>query len=224
MTVVKSLSLVPVVVLAMVLPALGQDAATSPEPRSYFIGLGGVAFNTDFERPATALAVEYGERVHQDVLAYATLNYVANLMSERMRSNLVVAGRDLTQVSGVPWEFRGGDRGLAFSVGGKFLMPIASAYRPYFGAGFGALNLKRRIIERDLGDVSEDFFLLTGLNDGVIDAGQTAVTRPLAELLVGVSGATGRTYVDIAYRYRKAFNSFEPIAFSQVTVGLGVGF
>jgi len=223
MTVVKSLSLLPVVLLAVAWPALGQETAANPAPRFYFTGIGGVAVNTDFERPATAVAVEFGERVHQDVQAYAVVSYVGNLMSERMRANLVNAGATLTQSSGVPWEFKGRDRGMAFAAGGKYLMPIDSSVRPYFGAGLGMLNLKREITERDLGEVSGDFFYgLTGLNDGVIEPTETSVTRPLAEIVVGVSSVSGRAYFDIAYRYRKGFHTFESLSFSQVTFGVGV--
>jgi hypothetical protein len=225
MNFVKSLSLVPVVVFAMTSPALCQDApAPAGPPKAYLTALGGAALNMDFKNPASVFAVEYGERVHHDVIAYANFNYVHNLMSTRMRDNLVVAGDDLTALTGVPWEFVGRDRGLAFSMGGKFLIPADMQFRPYVGGGLGILNLKRRIIERDFGDVSETFFEMTGLNDGVIDAGTTSTTKPLAEVMLGVSGATGRTYLDFAYRYRRAFNSFERIQFSQITFGVGVAF
>ena len=216
----KSLSLIPVLVLAAATPALCQDQTV----RAYVVAAGGTALNNDFERPATAVAVEYGERVHRDVQAYVAFGYVENLMSERMRGNLDLAGMELSQSTGVPWEFHGRDRGLTFTVGGKYLLPANRAFRPYVGGGLGVLNLKRRITERDLGDVSGTFFDLTGRNDGIIDAGATSVTRPLAEIILGAGGAAGRAYFDIAYRDRKAFHAFENIAFSQVTAGVGVAF
>jgi hypothetical protein len=225
MTFVKSLSLVPVVVIAMTSPALCQDApAPLNPPRAYLSALGGAAVNMDFERPAAAFAVEYGERVHQDVLAYANFGYVHDLMSARMQNNLDLASDALSAATGLPWEFTGRDRGLAFTMGGKFLIPADMKFRPYVGGGLGVLNLKRRITERDLGDYTELFYPTTGLNDAVIDGGLTSTTKPLAEVMLGVSGAMGRTYIDVAYRYRRAFNSYEPIEFSQVTLGVGVTF
>ena len=221
MNVVKSLSLVPLVVLALSSPASGQDGPDGP-PARYLTGIGGAAFSVEFEEPTAMFAVEYGERVHTDVQAYANLSYVTDLMSERMQQNLVLAGETLTVLDGILWEFEGRDRGMAFTVGGKFLMPITARFRPYVGGGLGILNLKRRISERDLGDVTDGFYGLTGLNDGVMDAGATSATKPLAEILVGFGGAAGRTYVDIAYRYRRAFHSFEPIEFGQLTFGVGV--
>jgi hypothetical protein len=220
----KSISLMSLVLLALAVPARGQDAWSSAPPRGYLTASGGAAFDTNFEHPATSVAVEYGERLHRDVQAYAMFSYVENLMSTRMRSNLTEAGITFTQATGVPWEFRGRDRGLALTVGGKFLMPIAASFRPYVGGGLGVLNLRRRISERDLGDVSESFVLLTGLNDGVIDADRVSATKPLGEVVLGAGGAAGRAYFDIAYRYRKAFHSFEQIHFSQVTAGVGLAF
>ena len=221
MNCVKSLVLVPVVMAAMCVPALAQEGENEV-PQHYFTGTGGAAFNLDFEDPSFTFAAEYGERVlHRDVQAYANFSYVDNLMSQRMRDNLVLAGEDLTALTGVPWQFSGHDRGLAFTIGGKFLFPADLKFRPYVGGGFGILNLRRYVTERDLGDVSETFYDLTGLNDGVMDAGAVSANKPLAEILIGAGGAFGRTYIDVAYRYRKAFHSFEPIAFSQITFGIG---
>ena len=218
---VKSLWAVPFALVILSSPAAGQEATDTP-PKFYLTATGGAAFDVKFDDPTATFAVEWGERLHHDVQAYANLGYVSNLMSDRMEDNLVLAGDTLTAIDGVLWEFKGRDRGIAFTVGGKWLAPIKSRMRPYIGGGFGLLNLQREITERDLGDVSEGFFLLTGLNDGVFDAGDTSTTKPLGEILIGVSGAIGRAYLDVGYRYRKAFNSFEPIEFGQVTVGVGV--
>jgi hypothetical protein len=220
MNVVKSLVLVPMVVAGMSVAAFAQETESNV-PKHYFTGLGGATINLDFDHPAFMFAAEYGERLHRDVQAYANFSYMDNLMSQRMRDNLVLAGDDLTASTGVPWEFRGHDRGMAFVIGGKFLLPADLAFRPYVGGGFGILNLRRHITERDLGDVSEGFYELTVLNDGVMDAGAISANKPLTEILIGAGGAFGRTYIDVAYRYRKAFHSFEPIAFSQVTFGIG---
>ncbi len=59
MNLVKSLSLVPVVVFAMTSPALCQDApAPAGPPRAYLTALGGAALNMDFKNPASVFAVD----------------------------------------------------------------------------------------------------------------------------------------------------------------------
>jgi hypothetical protein len=222
MNLVKSLTLVPLMAVALSSSAFAQDGAAQPPTKRYFTANGGAAVNINFEHPAATVGAEYGERIHRDVYAYAMLNYVDNVMSDRARNNLVLAGDALTAVTGVPWEFNGRDRGLAFTMGGKFMMPANMRVRPYVGAGFGIVNLKRRINERDLGDVTDEFYDLTLLTDGVIDAGSTSITKPMAEVLLGIGGAMGRTYLDVAYRYRRGFHSFDEIEFSQLTMGVGV--
>ncbi len=217
MTFAKMCSFVPAVLMAMVVPALGQDAPVNNPPRAYLIGTGGAAVDLDFEHPSAAVAVEYGERLHRDVQAYANLGFVNNVMSDLMRAHLGTAS-DLIGV-----QFAGRDRALTFTMGGKFLMPADMRFRPYVGAGFGLINVKRRISEREFGDTSDIFYEMTGLNDGVINAGQTSVTKPLGEVLLGAGGAFNRTYVDIAYRYRYGFHA-EPVKVSQLTFGVGVAF
>jgi hypothetical protein len=217
MNLVKTLSFVPALVAALAVPAIAQDTSAGTPPAHYLIGLGGASVNLDFEHPSTTLAIEYGERLHDDVQAYANVGFVSNLMSDVMRDHLVTAG-DL-----IGGEYTGRDRGLTFSLGGRFLWPSDMRFRPYVGGGFGLLNLKRRISERQFGDVSEFFYEATGLNDGVIDASRTSVTKPLGEVMLGAAGTFGRTYVDVAYRYRHAFHA-QPVKFSQVTFGIGVAF
>jgi len=217
-----ALSFVPVLLAALASPASGQDVqAQNPPatPRSYLIAVGGAAFNQDFDNAATIVGGEYGERVHRDVFAYATLIYVENLMSDDMRANLVTAS---TALGG---EFRGTDRGLAFTMGAKYMLPTARRLRPYFGGGFGFLNIKRKVTHPTFGDVTETFPSLSGLNDGVVDPGAVSSNKPLGELTVGFGGPFNRrAYFDARYRYGRVFQSSENVDFSQVSAGIGVTF
>lgn len=216
----KALSIVPVILAAVATSAAAQDARPADTtPRAYFEGIGGAAFNVDFDDPAPTFAAEYGERVHRDVYAYASFRFIENLMSDEMRINLQTASTDLGL------SFSGRDRGLTFTVGAKYMLPRAMRFRPYFGGGLGVLNLKRRLKERGLGDVSEQFFLMTGLNDGVVDVNSTSSTNAMGEVMVGLAGATSnRTYIDLSYRYGRAFHTTEAIDFGQLSFGLGVSF
>jgi opacity protein-like surface antigen len=220
MNCLNALSLVPVVLVALSSPAVAQEVASANEaPHAYAMGVGGAAFNQNFENATASVAFEYGERVSRNVTAYANFSFIDNLMSDPMRQNLDSASSMLGQ------EFSGRDRGLAFTMGGKYLLPTGRRVRPYFGGGFGLINLKRYISEQTFGDVTNTFFFMTGLNDGVIDAGESATTKPLGELIAGVSAAmNNRTYVDVKYRYGRVFNSVENIDFSQVSFGIGVTF
>ena len=215
-----ALSFVPVVMTVLASPALGQTAPPpSGGPGSYLIGVGGGAFNQDFDDPTTVVGGEYGERVHRDVYAYAGLTYFDNLMSAAMRSHLVSAG--VTQGTA----YSGRDRGLAFTLGAKYLLPTTARFRPYFGAGFGLINLKRTITDGLGSDVTTTFSLDTGLNDGVVPPGDDASTKPLGDLIVGVGGTFNRRgYFDVKYRYGRVFQSAVNVDFSQISGGIGVTF
>jgi opacity protein-like surface antigen len=214
------LSFVPVVLVALSAPAAAQDIQpTAATPKSYLAGIGGAAFSHDFTNTTASAGIEYGERVSRNIGAYANLSYISNMMSDKMRQNLEDAGTMLSQ------DYTGRDRGLLFSMGGRYLLPTARRVRPYVGGGLGIANLKRTITEATFGDVSETFFFMTGMNDGVMDAGKSSTTRPLGEVIAGVSAAfPNRAYVDVKFRYGHIFQTVENVDFSQVTFGVGMTF
>jgi opacity protein-like surface antigen len=212
---------VVIVIAAFVSPAFAQQKATAPFSEAYVSALAGAAVGA---QDSAILAVEYGDRVDDHVTAFANLTYFDDLMTDRMRSNLARASAMLAASTGSTWTFQGRDQGLALSVGAKVTGALGSNVRPYVGAGAGVVNLRRKITEPGLGDVTESFIKVFGLSDGNIASTSASVTRPLAEALAGINFVAGRTYVDFAYRYRHAFNLVEPIHFSQLSAGIGVRF
>ena len=215
----RVLWLVPCLMIAAAAPAWSQEPNTPPPMERYVAGTAGAAFAVD---TVAAFAGEYGEVVSRRFLAYANYSYIDNLMTDAMRSNLTLAGDVLTAVTGTTRSFSGRDRGLAFTVGTKFIA-ATSTFRPYVGGGAGVLHLRRTVTEASLGNVTDSFAAESGLNDGVIPAGQTSSMKPLAEGMGGLFIVHGRTAVDISYRYRKAFHA-EDLSFSQFGVGLGITF
>jgi hypothetical protein len=214
-----ALSFVPVV-LALASPALGQDAPSAPTtPRSYLIAVGGSSFDQNFDNPSVVVGGEYGERVHRDVFAYATLVYIENVMSSELRDYLETGSTPFGEV------VSGRDRGLAFTMGAKFMLPTSRNIRPYFGAGFGFLNIKRKLSTPLLGDITDIFPVLTNVNDGIIEPGEVSTNKPLGELTVGINGAfSRRAFFDVRYRYGRVFQTEVNIDFSQITGGIGVTF
>jgi hypothetical protein len=217
-----ALSFVPVLLAALASPALGQDAAPSyPQepPGAYFIFAGGSSFNQDFDNPSAAFGGEYGDRLHRDVFAYASLMWIENLMSQQMRDYLVTGSEILGE------EVRGRDRGMAFTVGATYSLPVNRRLRPFFGGGFGFVNLRRDIQSPSRGSFARTFPELTGLNDGIIEPGTLSSNKPLGELMVGYGGQFGRNgYFDVRYRYDRVFDVLENIDFSQVTASIGFSF
>jgi hypothetical protein len=85
------------------------------------------------------------------------------------------------------------------------------------------LNLQRTITERTLGDVSDPVLVVFGAPDGFINPREESSFLATAEFIAGVGIASGRTYVDVGYRFRKVFH-VESFTFSQFTVGVGMRF
>jgi Outer membrane protein beta-barrel domain len=222
MTAFRSLSLVPclLVLTATIAAAQGPAASTSSLDNGYMTGAAGASFS---DTRAATFGIEVGEALHPRVQAYAAFNYFDNLFNDQAASDLANLATALTRVTGDVWEFSARDRGLAFSGGGKYLLSRGPTFRPYVGGGPGVLNLRRTITERTLGDVSDPVLIVFGAPDGFIDAREESTFRATAEFLAGVGIASGRTYVDVGYRFRKVFH-VESFTFSQFTVGVGMRF
>ena len=219
----RSFLLVQCVALMTAGVALGQQAQLSaPAPeRGYMTAAAGASFG---DQRAPTFAIEFGERINRRVQAYATFTYFDNLFNDSARSDLTRLETLLSGLTGASWEFQGRDRGLAFSGGAKYLLSEGRSVRPYIGAAPGVLNVRRTITERDLGDVSDPVIAVFGAPDGFIDTRKLSTFKPMAEFIAGVGLASGRTYVDVGYRFRKVFRSREPFTFSQFNAGIGMRF
>jgi hypothetical protein len=203
-------------------PAFSQESSDSDRLRNaplrrYVAAIGGAA--TVGSETVPTLAGEYGESITRNSQAYMNLSYFDNVMTDDMRDNLVAAADAIKLITGTTRTFSGRDRGLAFTFGGKYVG--GTRVRPYVGAGAGGIRIDRTIMESTLGDVTLAFAQQTGLGDGVVNAGETKATKPLVEALGGVGFVTRNAYIDIGYRYRRAFHSATTLDFSQVTIGIG---
>jgi hypothetical protein len=214
-------AIVAVVLCALAAPVQAQGfdpRPARPDHGIYLAALAGASFGPD---RAPVFAAEFGERLHPDVRAYATISYFENLMDRSVQRELDQVSEDLGNLTGIPWALRGRDRGAAFVAGAKYLVPSRTV-RPYIGGGAGFINLKRTITDRDVNPVDPTVFSPFDIDH--IDLSTSAVTRPMAEATAGVAFFAGRTYVDIGYRFRRAFQMRDALEFSQVGVMLGVNF
>jgi hypothetical protein len=220
----KQFVLAPALVLTFAASALCQQVSgvgpiSTPEQRGYVAALAGV----EFEPPTRPVfSVEYGENLNRDVQAYATFSYIENLMKRGLQDDLTATADLVTRLTGDRVEFIGRDRGLVFAAGAKYLIPASEAVRPYVGGGAGVLNIRRTIREPRLGDVTKAILGDFGL--GEIEYTGVSLTRPMLEAALGVGVVAGQTYIDVGYRYRRAFHIGEQFDFSQFSAGIGFKF
>jgi opacity protein-like surface antigen len=107
--------------------------------------------------------------------------------------------------------------------GGKYLFGSGSV-RPYVGGGAGVISLRRSVTEARLGDVRDAVFNDFSVGEVDLSLAPASLTRPLVEAALGLGMASGRTYFDIGYRYRRAFRLANKLDFSQISVGVGYKF
>jgi len=220
----KSISLVGVLLVAA--PALAQQrpVPNAPRPlRGYLIGGGGASINT--AQTSVMLSAEIAENMTRLVQAYMSVAFYDNIMSDASRNQLQQVGSALTTITGTAWEFDGRDRARTFTFGGKVLVPATASVHPYVGGGFGALNVRRIIHEQSRGNVTQAYLAQFGSPDGVIDPTDTDTTHAMGEVAAGVGAVIGKAYVDVGYRFRKAFHTGgQSFDISQVGAAVGVKF
>lgn len=223
MTAFRFVSMVPCVVLMTATIAAaqqGRPAPSAPLENGYMTGAAGASFS---DTQSVTFGIEIGETINPRVQAYAAFNYFDDLFNNQAASDLNELSGYLTSVTGDVWALQGRDRGLAFSGGARYLLSRGPSFRPYIGGGPGVLNLQRTITERTLGDVSDPVLVVFGAPDGFINPREESSFLATAEFIAGVGIASGRTYVDVGYRFRKVFH-VESFTFSQFTVGVGMRF
>jgi opacity protein-like surface antigen len=211
--------------LLVAVPALAQQGPpVARQPlRGYLIAGAGSSVQT----PQTALTVnaEIAENVTRDVQVYMSATFYDDIMSQAAKDDLVLVGQALTAITRSPWVLQGRDKARSFTVGGKFLVPTGMVVRPYGGGGFGVLNVHREIHELNRGDITEAFLTQFGSTDGVVDPTQDNTNHPMTEVAAGVGVVIRGAYLDLGYRWRKAFHTVhDSLEVSQVGVAVGVKF
>jgi hypothetical protein len=201
-----------------------QRPAPAPRPlRGYLIGGGGASIGT--AETGVTLSAEIAENMTRNVQVYMSAAYYDNIMSDAATNQLTLVGNTLTALTGTPWVFSGRDKARSFTFGSKVLLPVTSSVHPYVGGGFGALNVRRVISEQNRGNVSTAYLAQFGSPDAVIDPTNTDTTHPMGEVAAGVGAVVKRAYVDIGYRYRKAFHTgSQSFDISQIGAAVGVKF
>jgi hypothetical protein len=214
--------------LLVAAPALAQQRpAPAPRPlRGYLIGGGGASLGQAVPaQTSLTLSAEIAENMTRNIQAYMSAVFYDNIMSDAEANQLALVGNTLSATTGTPWVFQGRDRGRSFTFGAKVLMPGASSVHPYVGGGFGALNVRRTIRELSRGNVTQAYLTQFGSADGLVHPADTDTTHAMGEVAAGVGAVIKGAYLDVGYRYRRAFHTgSESFNISQVGAAVGVKF
>jgi hypothetical protein len=220
----RSIAVALLAVPMSALPAFSQSPTPQPTPllRGYVAAFAGAVTGPPAEG---SFAAEYGENMGQRAQAYVNLSYFDNIMPSATRDQLTALGpavtartAALTPGSTTPYQFSGRDRGVSFTGGGKFLIPVGAAH-PYVGGGAGVIDVTRTITERHLGDVTQAVFNDYNIGDPEL-LDPKGATKPVVEIVAGIGFVFKHTYVDAGYRYRRVYG-LDDYKFSQFTGGIG---
>lgn len=219
----KSLSVFGLVLVCAAPPAFAQEPI-GPGVRDdgWVSGIAGAAFGSQTQANAT-FAVEYGDDISRNAQAYLTLSYFENLITQDLRDDLAQLSATLTSTSGIPWNLHGSDRGVTLVAGARYLPVSSGVIRPYVGGGAGVINLDRTIADVRVGEVTTA--VLNEFGVGSLSLATKAITRPLIEGSFGVAFYSGPVYVDVGYRYKRAYRiNSSQLGFSQGVFGIGYRF
>jgi len=224
-SILPSFLLVSCLIAVSVAPVSAQQvgAAQPTEQRDYgwVSAVAGASFGSQTQTGAT-FAGEYGEDIIPNVQAYVTVSYFDNLMRQDLRDDLSQLSAALTTITGTTWNLQGHDRGVTLIAGGRYLVASQGLMRPYVGGGAGVINLRRTIVDPRVGDVTTAVLDEFGVGELAITT--ESITRPLLEGALGVAFFSGPVYVDVGYRYKRAFHLSGAYDFSQAVIGIGYRF
>jgi hypothetical protein len=218
-----SLPAIGLVLVCAATPAFAQEPI-GPGVRDdgWVSGIAGAAFGSQTQANAT-FAVEYGDDMHPNAQAYLTLSYFENLITTALRDDLAQLSAALTATSGIPWNLHGSDRGVTLIAGARYLPVSSGLIRPYVGGGAGVINLDRTIADVRVGEVTTA--VLNEFGVGSLSLATEAITRPVIEGSVGIAFYNGPVYVDVGYRYKRAYRiNTSQLGFSQGVLGIGYRF
>ena len=221
----KSFILAATLAVALSETAFAQTTTIGPGVRDdgWVSGIGGASFGSPVE-PDSAFGVEYGDDVSPHVQAYLTLTYFENVMTQSLQDDIAVLSQELTAFTETQFTLFGRDQAVTFLAGGRYLFgsPL-STFRPYVGGGGGIINLKRTIADPRLGNIT--VAVLNDFGIGDLQLATNSTTKPLVEGALGVALFRGPLYVDIGYRFKRAFRiEGEVLDFSQAAIGVGYRF
>jgi hypothetical protein len=208
-TSLPTVSLAAIVILLLGTPHM----VTAQDMRGLVGGRIGTTFGTE---AAPFFAGEVAGNVARDLQIYGTVGRMNNVLPGSVQDELDDVSSLLTALTRVRWDFEATAPAFVGTGGVRYLIPIRAAARPYAMGGIGFGNIRLKVKEVDLGDVTDDL-----IDEGYLD--DDTITKLAFEFGGGAIVPFGRVYVDVGYRFMK-FVDAEDVNISRVYAGFGVTF
>jgi opacity protein-like surface antigen len=197
---------------ALVCWALAWPSMASAQERGHIAGVVGVTFQSQTDG---VFGAEVAVNVGPVLQIYGGVNLMQNVLPRSVQGNLDDFSRGLTAATGTVWDFNASARAVTGVGGVRLRLPTGSAWRPYAIAGAGIANVRLKVREIDLGDITNDVAQELGSDP--------SATRPFLELGGGLEVPVGVLFIDAGYRYGRIVDE-DGLNMSRVHFSIGANF
>ena len=191
---------------------LAWPSVVSAQERGHVAGVVGVTFQTQSDG---VFGGEVAVNVHPILQLYGGVNLMQNVLPRSVQADLDELSQGLTTATGTVWDFNASARAVTGVGGVRLRLPTGSAWRPYALAGAGIANLKLKVSEIDLGDITDDVAQELGAD--------ASTTRPFLELGGGLEIPVGALFIDAGYRFGRIVAD-DGLNMSRVHFSIGANF
>jgi opacity protein-like surface antigen len=207
-------------VLAIASPASAQTAPAADTDRGYVEGVVQSAFGNVTSQ---SYGVELGVKVIPNVQVFAEAGMVRDVATSEIGAAAQAIAGFLSQTQ-ASVQFRVKQPVTFGAAGLKFVIPTASALRPYVMGGGGIAQVKQDVTFTVAGtDVTPNLASQFGVQLGSDLSG--TFTKPMIVAGAGVMWpAWQRLVVDVQYRYGRIFAEDNALTVSRAGVGVGLRF
>jgi hypothetical protein len=202
---VKKSILLASAIVCLSVPAFAQTQPpqSGPATSGYLAGIGGLTFGTESDK---LFGGEIGVEASPNLTVYGTLGRMQNIAPKSVKEAFDGSGLSAKYPA-------------FFGIGGlKYRVPTNSSVRPYVLAGGGLGSTKLKVTADGIGDVTDGFVALAGLEQSEVKA-----TRFVYEMGGGLEIPVGPMYIDTGYRFGK-FIALEDANVSRAYAGIGYRF
>jgi opacity protein-like surface antigen len=208
--------IIPAAVAALLLTGSSAMAQSKTfDPHAYVAALGGFTFGTETD---ATFGGEVGGKLTNMIDVYGHFSRLQNSLPKSVNQELGTVSSDLSAATGLPFSFTAKAPTWLGMGGVRISVPTNSRMRPYMLGGMGFGKSRVKLMESDLGDVTNEL-----VSSGFFTTSDLNVTKAAFEFGGGVQFPVHSFYLDAGYRFSKLMDA-QDFNISRAYVGLGARF
>ena len=150
------------VVLALGCCVFALPTMASAQDRGHVAAVVGATFQSATDG---VFGGEVAANVLPNLQIYGGVNVMRNVLPQSVQGDLDDLSQALTAETGAVWKFNAAARAVTGVGGVRLRLPTGNKWAPYALAGAGIANVRLKITEIDLGDITDDVLADIGDDD-----------------------------------------------------------